>query len=118
MSTPHKKNVHEREQDALRTEYDFSQAVRGTHYHPLHEGYTIKIHKTDGTTEVQQVMFEPGTIRIDPDVQAYFPDATSVNSALRSFISIMEHVPETTKKKRRTGTKKKTAPPQKVVESS
>jgi hypothetical protein len=63
-------------------------------------------------------MFEPGTIRIDPDVQAYFPDAKSVNSALRSFISIMEHVPEATKKKRRSGMKKKMASPQKVVESS
>ena len=96
MSTMHK-NAHDTEQDDLRPEYDFSKAVRGTHYHPLHEGYTIKIHKADGTTEVQHVMFEPGTVRLDPDVQAYFPDAQSVNRALRSFISIMEHIPQTSK---------------------
>ncbi len=114
-STDH--NAYDTEQDDLRPEYDFSKAVRGKHYHPLHEGYTIRIHKADGTTEVQQVMFEPGTIRIDPDVQAYFPDAQSVNHALRSFISIMEHLPGTTKKTRRIRSKKKT-PPRDVVKSS
>ena len=31
----------------LRPEYDFSGAVRGKHYHPLHKGYTITIHKAD-----------------------------------------------------------------------
>ena len=112
------RNALDTEPDDLRPEYDFSKAVRGKHYHPLHEGYTIKIHKADGTTEVQQVMFEPGTIRIDPDVQAYFPDAQSVNHALRSFISIMEHIPETPKRKRRASTKRKTTSPHEVAKSS
>ncbi|PIE36227.1 hypothetical protein CSA56_01010 [candidate division KSB3 bacterium] len=67
--------------------------------------FSSKIHKADGTTEVQQVMFEPETVRIDPDVQ-------SVNRALRSFFSIMEYIPETTKKKRRIGTKNKASSPQ------
>ncbi len=104
--------------DDLRPEYDFSQAVRGTHYHPLHEGYTIKIHKADGTIEVQQVMFEPGTVRIDPDVQAYFPDAQSVNRALRSLMTIMEQIPETTKKTRRVRTKRKAPSKKDVTKSS
>lgn len=111
------RNTQKGEQDNLRPEYDFSQAVRGKHYHPLHEGYTINIHKADGTIDVQHVVFEPGTIRIDPDVQAYFPDAQSVNQALRSFISIMEHIPDMVKKPRRIRTKKK-APSQDVVKSS
>lgn len=104
--------------DDLRPEYDFSNAVRGKHYHPLHEGYTIKIHKADGTTEVQQVMFEPGTVRIDPDVQAYFPDAQSVNRALRSLMSIMEQIPEKAKKTRRVKTKRKAASQHDVAKSS
>lgn len=91
--------------DDLRPEYDFSHAVRGQHYRPLHEGYTITIHKSDGTTEVQQVMFEPGTVRIEPDVQVYFPDAQAVNRALRSLMSIMEQLPDATRKKRRTRVK-------------
>lgn len=79
-------------EDALRKEYDFSQAVRGKHYRPLHDGYTIKIHKTDGTTEVQQVMFEPGTVRLDPDLQEYFPDSQTVNRALRSLMTMMQQL--------------------------
>lgn len=79
-------------EDELRSEYDFSRAVRGKHYHPLHEGYTIKIHKADGTTEVQQVMFEPGTVRLDPDLQEYFPDSQTVNRTLRSLLTMMHQL--------------------------
>lgn len=78
--------------EELRPEYDFSNAVRGKHYHPLHEGYTIKIHKADGTTEVQQVMFEPGTVRLDPDIQEYFPDSQAVNRTLRSLLTIVHQL--------------------------
>ena len=38
------------ENDELRSEYDFRGAVRGKHYKPLHEGYTVHIHQADGTT--------------------------------------------------------------------
>jgi len=84
--------------DELRPEYDFSQAIRGKHYRPLHEGYTIKIHKTDGTTEVQEVMFEPGTVRLDADIQAYFPDSQAVNQTLRSLLTIMNQLHDKEKK--------------------
>jgi hypothetical protein len=83
-------------EDILRKEYDFSQAVRGQHYRPLHEGYTIKIHKADGTTEVQQVVFEPGTVRLDPDLQEYFPDSQAVNRTLRSLLTMMRQLQITT----------------------
>ena len=78
--------------DELRSEYDFSRAVRGKHYHPLHEGYTIKIHKTDGTIEVHEVKFEPGTVRLDPDLQEYFPDSQTVNRTLRSLLMMMQQL--------------------------
>lgn len=93
------KHAHQMEED-LRPEYDFSEAVRGKHYHPLHEGYTITIHKADGTTEVQQVMFEAGTVRLAPDVQEFFPDSQAVNSALRSLIALMAQFSKTPKRKR------------------
>ena len=93
------RNIQSKE-DELRPEYDFSNAVRGKHYHPLHEGYTIKIHKSDGTTEVQEVQGPPGTVKLEPDVQAYFPDSQAVNRALRSLIAIMKQVPDAPKKKR------------------
>lgn len=93
------KHAHQMEED-LRPEYDFSGAVRGKHYHPLHEGYTIKIHKADGTTEVQQVIFEAGTVRLEPDVQEFFPDSQAVNSALRSLIALVDQFPKKPKRKR------------------
>ncbi|GAK60157.1 hypothetical protein U27_00048 [Candidatus Vecturithrix granuli] len=84
--------------DDLRPEYDFSGAVRGKHYYPLEDGYTIKIHKTDGTTEVQEVKFEAGTVRLEPDVREYFPDSQAVNQALRSLIALMTELPDMPKK--------------------
>ncbi len=45
------KNESTEPNDVMRTDYDFRSAVRGRHYKPLHEGYTIEIHKADGTFE-------------------------------------------------------------------
>lgn len=104
-----KKNISKNtqfEEDELLPEYDFSNAVRGKHYHPLHEGYTINIHKADGTIEVQEVRFEPGTVRLEPDVQEYFPDSQVVNRALRSLITIMAQIPDKPGKKRRSQKKR------------
>ena len=95
------KHAHQMEED-LRPEYDFSGAVHGKHYHPLQEGYTITIHKADGTTELQQVIFEAGTVRLEPDVQEFFPDSQAVNSALRSLIALMTQFPKKPKRKRRS----------------
>lgn len=81
--------------DGMRAEYDFSGAVRGHHYRPLHEGYTVEIHKADGTTVVEHHGPEQDTIRLEPDVQKWFPDSDAVNQALRSLIQLMEQMPET-----------------------
>jgi hypothetical protein len=39
------------EDDDMLAEYDFSGAVRGKSYKPLHKGYSVTIHKEDGRDE-------------------------------------------------------------------
>ena len=87
--------------DDLLPEYDFSgkTGVRGKYYQRLRQGYTIKIHRADGTTLVQQITRPEGTVTLDPDVQAYFPDAEAVNTALRGLIELIP-----AKKTKRTAT--------------
>jgi len=70
-------------------EYDFRSGVRGKHYHACRDGYAVKIHNEDGTTTVQKFVIQEGTVRLDPDVRAYFPDADRVNAALRSIIALI-----------------------------
>ena len=74
--------------EEMRTEYDFSGGVRGKHAAAYHQGHTVTIHKKDGTTIVQNFNLEEGAVVLAPDVREYFPDAESVNSALRTLISI------------------------------
>jgi hypothetical protein len=71
----------------MRKEYDFSGGVRGKHYKVYREGHTVRVHKEDGTTLVQYFTQEDGAIMLDPDVRNHFPDAESVNRALRSIIN-------------------------------
>ena len=70
----------------MRAEYDFSAGVRGKHHRALQSGYTITIHKADGTTEVREVEPAEGTVILERDVRAHFPDSESVNKALHSLI--------------------------------
>ncbi|MBN1891015.1 MAG: hypothetical protein JW850_23665 [Thermoflexales bacterium] len=88
--------------DEMREEYDFRGAVRGKHYKPLHEGYTVHIHQPDGSTELHQYVLAEGTVLLQPDVRKYFPDSNAVNAALRSLIALMEAMPHraVSKKKR------------------
>lgn len=76
--------------DELRPEYDFRKlltgGVRGKYYQAMQAGYTITIHKEDGTTVVKHIRPSKGTIVLEPDVQRYFPDSESVNNALCSLI--------------------------------
>jgi hypothetical protein len=84
---------HEDQDDDLAPEYDFSGGVRGKHALSMREGYTIIIQKADGTREVRQVTPRPGTIVLDPDVRAYFPDSEAVNRALRELIKLLPQRP-------------------------
>jgi len=82
-----KEEKNDRDIKEMREEYDFSGGVRGKHYKAYREGHTVCIHKKDGTTSVQYFTQEDGSVMLDPDVKAHFPDSESVNKALRSLIS-------------------------------
>ncbi|HQU32581.1 MAG TPA: hypothetical protein PLA96_13925 [Candidatus Brocadia sapporoensis] len=73
----------------MRTEYDFTGGVRGKHYKTMQSGYTISIHKADGTTVVKEVIPKKGAVIIEPDIRAYFPDSEAVNRALRCLIPLL-----------------------------
>jgi hypothetical protein len=75
--------------DEMRTEYDFSGGERGKHAQALREeGYVVRIYKEDGTVSERYVAGER-MVLIEPDVYEYFPDAQSVNEALRGLISLV-----------------------------
>lgn len=76
-------------EDDMLPEYDFSGGVRGKHAAAIQHGYTVTVHKADGTTEVREHILPVGTIVLDPDVRAYFPDADAVNKALRGLIRLI-----------------------------
>jgi hypothetical protein len=73
----------------MRTEYDFREGVRGKHYKAIQAGYTITIHKADGTTTVKDVMPKEGAVVLEPDIRPYFPDSESVNRTLRCLIPLL-----------------------------
>lgn len=91
--------------EEMRAEYDFSGGVRGKHAAAYQQGHTVTIRKKDGATVVQNFKLDEGAVVLAPDVREYFPDAESVNSALRTLISI---APKSRKKisKARTGHKR------------
>ncbi|MFZ5821308.1 MAG: hypothetical protein ACOYYJ_15540 [Chloroflexota bacterium] len=78
----------EPDEDGMLPEYDFSgkNVTRGNHHLARKKGYTIRIHNEDGATTVQH--FGP-TVQLDPDVSDFFPDAESVNKALRGLIALI-----------------------------
>ncbi|MBI5715744.1 MAG: hypothetical protein HZC38_20285 [Chloroflexi bacterium] len=86
--------------DDMRPEYDFRGAVRGKYYKAMHKGYTVQIHKADGTTVVQNFKIEEGAVMLDPDVRLYFSNSESVNNALRSLIQLTKLVPSKGKEKK------------------
>lgn len=79
----------------MRPEYDFTGGVRGKHHRVLRQGYTVKIHQSDGTTLVQHFKLEEGTVVLEPDVRKYFPDSEAVNTALRCLIPLVASKRET-----------------------
>ena len=81
----------------MRAEYDFSGGVRGKHAETYHQGHTVTIHQQDGTVLVQNFKLEEGAVVLAPDVREYFPDAQSVNAALRTLISIAPKLKDKTR---------------------
>jgi hypothetical protein len=82
-----KEKTHNSKNTDMRDEYDFSGGVRGKHYKAYRKGHTVYIHKDDGSTSVQYFKQKDGSVMLDPDVKARFPDSESVNKALRSLIT-------------------------------
>jgi hypothetical protein len=74
---------------SMPAEYEFAGGVRGKHYRAVQAGYTVTIHQANGTTVTQEVKPKEGAVILAPDVLEYFPDAESVNSALRSIIRLI-----------------------------
>lgn len=81
--------VREVEDNDMRAEYDFRGGVRGKHYRAMQAGYSIIVHKKDGTTLVKDVMPKEGAVILEPDIHAYFPDSESVNKTLRCLIPLL-----------------------------
>ena len=101
-----KKGRSKSETEEMCAEYDFSKlkgGVRGKYYRAYRQGYTVTIHKADGTTEVRTFKPEEGVVKLAPDVLTYFPDAESVNRALRGLITLIPQKPRRAKSKNRTG---------------
>ncbi len=71
----------------MRSEYDFSDGIRGKHYKAYRQGHNVSIKKKDGSVEVHYFTLEDGSIILDPDVKMHFPDSESVNKVLRSVIT-------------------------------
>jgi len=87
------KTARKKKNDEMRAEYDFSMAERGKFYRPLDKGYTVHVHKDDGTEITNHYTLAEGTVLLAPDVLEYFSDSESVNEALRSLIQLAEKVP-------------------------
>jgi len=77
------------EDNDMRAEYKFGGGIRGKHYKAMQAGYTVTVHKADGTTLVKDVMPKAGAVVLEPDIQAYFPDSESVNRTLRCLIPLL-----------------------------
>ena len=91
------------ENNEMRAEYDFKGGVRGKHHQAMQAGYTITVYKADGSTVVKKVTPQKGTVFLEPDVQTYFPDSESVNTALRSLISLIPAQRKAAKRKTQGG---------------
>ena len=78
-----------KQQDEILPEYDFRGGKRGKHARAYSQGHTVTVHQADGTTLVQHFTLQEGAVVLEPDVREYFPDADSVNAALRSLIALI-----------------------------
>jgi uncharacterized protein len=87
------KRTKKKQDDEMRTEYDFSKAERGKFHRPLDKGYKVHVHQSDGTEVVNHYTLAEGTVLLAPDVREYFTDSETVNEALRSLIQLREKVP-------------------------
>lgn len=60
--------------DDLQDEYDFEGGVRGKHYQALREGHSVRVHRSDGSTNEQHFQLEDGAIMLDPNLRPMLRD--------------------------------------------
>ncbi|MCZ7625006.1 MAG: hypothetical protein M5R38_03455 [Candidatus Methylomirabilis sp.] len=72
-------------------EYDVrgKKGVRGKYYRAYRQGHTVKVYKADGTVSIRYFTLADGAVMLEPDVRQYFPNADTVNAALRSLIALI-----------------------------
>jgi hypothetical protein len=77
--------------DKMPSEYNLEgkPGVRGKYYEAYRQGHSVEIYEDDGSVTVQYFTLEDGDVMLDPDVRECFPDAESVNSALRGLIALL-----------------------------
>jgi ribulose-5-phosphate 4-epimerase/fuculose-1-phosphate aldolase len=63
----------------MRAEYDFRGRVRGKHYRAMQAGYSVTVHKADGTILIKDILPKEGAVILELDIHAYFPDSECVN---------------------------------------
>lgn len=69
-------------------EVDFSDSPRGTPFPSTPEGRRVYVTKEDGTVEVHHYHPLEGRAKeLDPILLLRFPDAKSVNDALRAYLA-------------------------------
>jgi hypothetical protein len=77
----------------MRPEYDFSTlkqvGARGRFHKARREGHTTVVMRPDGTREITHYRPVPGSVVLDQDVLAYFPDSETVNAALRGLMALI-----------------------------
>lgn len=73
----------------MRREYDFTGGTRGKHYKHYRQGHSVRVEQANGLIVEHHFSVKDGAVILDPDVREYFPDAKSVNRALRSLIALV-----------------------------
>jgi hypothetical protein len=88
----------------MRPEYDLSTlkqvGERGRFHKARREGYTTVVTHPDGTKEITHYRPVPGSVVLDQDVRAYFPDSNAVNAALRGLMALIPAKRRTARKSR------------------
>ncbi len=80
--SPKRRPARRGQADAMRPSYDFAGGVRGKYAERFRSGTNVVV--------------------LDPDVAARFPDAASVNQALRALAELADQTPPKPRARRRT----------------
>ena len=71
------------------THYDFSKGEKPNYAKKFSDGAIITVHTSNGKTSKKKIIEKQSLVILDADVSKVFPDAKSVNSALRHLIAAL-----------------------------